>query len=159
MPSPDYARAIRSVSPDAVVLTALEIRHRALPEPVRVVNAVAAPGTTYRIEGEAYVALRFSVQPADDVEGRTPGAEVVMDNVGRELMAWVEAAEGGIGATVRLLQVLDAPGAEPEWETVLDVARVKADQERLVVSLGYDPLLGRAAVAMKHDPETSPGLF
>ena len=37
--------------------------------------------------------------------------------------------------------------------------RMTVDQERVTARLGFDPLLGNAAVTLRHDPETSPGLF
>ena len=165
MPSPAYERAIRATSPGEVVLLALEIRHPALPEPVRVVNAAADPevlAKTYRIEGETYAALRFEARLAGDEPGQAPRAELVMDNVGRELLTWVEAADGGVGATVRVMMALmdeQADDARVEWEVTYDVLQVRADQERLAVGLGYDPLLDRPAVLLRHDPQTSPGLF
>ena len=150
-----YVRAIRASTPTDAILTALEVSHPAVSSPVRIVN-----DTVDRIiEGERYVALRFGARLVDDVEGQVPRAEVIIDNIGRELMQWIEAAQGGVGATVRVMQVLDEPYAVPEWEMALDVASVRADQERVSVGLGFDPLLGRAAVTLRHDPQTSPGLF
>ena len=111
------------------------------------------------IEGNEYARSRFEMRRAGDVDGQAPRAELAIGNSGRDLMQWVEAADGGVGATVRMLQVLAAPGAAPEWEMTLDVLEVRADQEHLIVGLGYDPLLDRAAVLMRHDPQTSPGLF
>ncbi len=147
-----YDRALRASSPLDRVLTALEIRHPAIVEPVRVVN----DADDHTIEGERYVGLRFGARFADDVEGREPRAELVIDNVGRELTQWIEAAGGGVGATVRVMQVVDGI---PEWEMTMDVAHIRLDQERVTARLGFDPLLGRAAVTLRHDPQTSPGLF
>ncbi len=93
------------------------------------------------------------------MEGQAPQAELAIDNVGRALTQWVEAAGGGTGATVRVMQVLDIADPEVEWELTMDVAGVQVDAERVTARLGFDPLLGRAAVVMRHDPQTSPGLF
>ena len=147
--------AIRESAPERRVLTALEIRHPAVAQPVRVVNDTE----DRTIEGNRYVALRFDARLADDVEGQAPQAELAIDNVGRALTQWVEAAGGGAGATVRVMQVLDIADPEVEWELTMDVAGVQVDAERLTARLGFDPLLGRAAVVMRHDPQTSPGLF
>ncbi len=150
-----YDRALRASSPLDRVLTALEIRHPAIVEPVRVVNHTE----DLTIDGERYVALRFGARFADDVEGRVPRAELVIDNIGRELTQWIEAAQGGVGATVRIMQVLADKPTTPEWEMTTDIAHIRLDQERVVARLGFDPLLGRAAVTLRHDPQTSPGLF
>ena len=154
MTSAQYRRTIRASAPDDTVLTALDIRHPDLAEPVRVVNDAA----DHTIAGKPYVGLRFEARLADDVEGRAPQAELAIDNAGRDLMHWIEAAGGGAGASVRVMRVLASTGAV-EWEMTLDIASLRADQERVVARLGFDPLLGRAAVALRHDPQTSPGLF
>ncbi len=150
-----YARTIRESAPEHRLLTALEIRHPAVAAPVRVIN----DSEERRIEGSRYIALRFDARLADDVEGQAPQAELAIDNVGRDLTQWIEAAGGGTGATVRVMQVLDIPDPEVEWELTMDVAGMQLDAERVTARLGFDPLLGRAAVTLRHDPQTSPGLF
>ena len=147
-----YDRALRASAPEDAVLTALAIHHPVLLEPARLVN----DAVSRMIEGNEYARSRFEMRRAGDVDGQAPRAELAIGNSGRDLMQWVEAADGGVGATVRMLQVLAAPGAAPEWEMTLDVLEVRADQEHLIVGLGYDPLLDRAAVLMRHDPQTSP---
>ena len=154
-PGEQYARTIRESAPERRLLTALEIRHPAVAQPVRVVNDIE----DRTIEGNRYVALRFDARLADDVEGQAPQAELAIDNVGRDLTQWVEAAGGGAGATVRVLQVLDIDDPPVEWELTMDLAGVQVDAERVTARLGFDPLLGRAAVSLRHDPQTSPGLF
>ena len=154
-PAEQYARTIRESAPERRLLTALEIRHPAVAQPVRVVNDTE----DRTIEGNRYVALRFDARLADDVEGQAPQAELAIDNVGRDLTQWVEAAQGGTGATVRVLQVLDIDDPPVEWELTMDLAGVQVDAERVTARLGFDPLLGRAAVTLRHDPQTSPGLF
>ena len=150
-----YERAIREAAPVDRVVTALEIRHPAVARPVRVVNDTE----NRRIEGREYVALRFDARLADDIAGQAPQAELAIDNIGRDLTQWIEAAGGGIGATVRVMLVLAVPNPTVEWELTLDVAGIAVDQERVTARLGFDPLLGAAAVRLRHDPQTSPGIF
>ncbi len=150
-----YESAIREAAPVDRVVTALEIRHPAVPRPVRVVNDTE----NRRIEGREYIALRFDARLADDIAGQAPQAELAIDNIGRDLTQWIEAAGGGIGATVRVMLVLAVPNPSVEWELTLDVAGIAVDQERVTARLGFDPLLGAAAVRLRHDPQTSPGIF
>ena len=150
-----YQRAIREAAPADRVVTALEIRHPAVAQPVRVVNDTV----NHRIEGSEYIALRFDARLVDDIAGQAPQAELSIDNIGRDLTQWIEAAGGGIGATVRVMLVLAVPNPPVEWELTLDVAGITVDQERVTARLGFDPLLGAAAVRVRHDPQTSPGLF
>ena len=150
-----FAHSLRASAPGDALLTALEIEHPAAAQPVRVINDTR----NRRIEGAEYVALRFDAKLADDIGGQVPQAELGIDNVGRELTQWIEATGGGVGATVRVMLVLDIEDPPVEWEVMLDVASMAVDQERVTARLGFDPLLGRAAVALRHDPQTSPGLF
>ncbi len=152
--APDFQRHIRETAPAGRIVAALEIRHPAIEDPVRVVN----DAQDLELGDNTYTRLRFEARLADDVEGRQATAQIVIDNIGQELTQWIERAQGGPGATVRILLV--AVGSqEAEWEAILDVTGVAVDQERVTVTLGYDPLLGRPAVTLRHDPETSPGLF
>ena len=154
-PALRFAHSLRASAPGDALLTALEIEHPAAAQPVRVINDTR----NRRIEGAEYVALRFDAKLADDIGGQVPQAELGIDNVGRELTQWIEATGGGVGATVRVMLVLDIEDPPVEWEVMLDVASMAVDQERVTARLGFDPLLGRAAVALRHDPQTSPGLF
>jgi len=137
------------------VLTALEIAHPASPTPVRIVNDTR----NREIAGATYVGVRFDIRLADDVAGRAPQAEIAIDNVGRALTQWIDLTRGAAGATVRVLQVLAVEDPEVQWEMTLDVAGMRQDASRVTARLGFDPLLGRAAVSLRHDPQTSPGLF
>ena len=150
-----YQHALREAAPADRLLTALEISHPAIAQPVRVINDTQGRA----IEGNDYVALRFDARLADDIAGQAPQAELAIDNVGRALTQWIEATGGGAGASVRVMQVLDIDDPPVEWEVTLDVAGMAVDQERVTARLGFDPLLGRAAVTLRHDPQTSPGLF
>ena len=40
----------------------------------------------------------------------------------------------------------------------MDIASISSGQS-VEIGLGYDPLLGRPAVALRYDPQTAPGLF
>ena len=150
---PGYEEVVRALTPTDVVLTALEISHPDIVTPVRVVN----DAVTQTIGGHTYVALRFEPTLVSDEDGRPPRAELVMDNVGRDLTEWLERAGGGAGATVRVMMVL-ARTLEVEWELTLDVIQVSVDQ-RVRVRLGYHPLLDRPATPWRFDPEAAPGLF
>ena len=150
-----YRRALREAAPADRLLTSLEISHPAIAQPVRVINDTIGRA----IEGNDYVALRFDARLADDIAGQAPQTELAIDNVGRALTQWIEATGGGAGASVRVMQVLDIDDPPVEWEVTLDVAGMAVDQERVTARLGFDPLLGRAAVTPRHDPQTSPGLF
>ena len=83
---------MREAAPADRLLTALEISHPAIAQPVRVINDTIGRA----IEGNDYVALRFDARLADDIAGQAPQAELAIDNVGRALTQWIEATGGGV---------------------------------------------------------------
>ena len=152
-----WQQAIRARSPETGVVIALRITHPDISTPVRVVNATL-PRT---IDGEDYLALRFGARLNDDVEGRVPRAELVMDNVGAALTQWVDASDGGSGATVTIMSVSVSVEdvATVEWSLTFDIVGMTTNHNQVVARLGFDPVLHRPAVQQRHDPTHSPGLF
>ena len=150
--SDKFDQASRAGTPEAVALTALEIRHPDVATPIRAVNDTQ----NHRIGGHEFVAARFSARLADDADGQAPRAELEIDNVGKVLTQWVELSDGGNGAVVKLMQVVD--GAM-EWSVELDVVGMRVSTQSVTARLGFDPMLHRPAVQIRHDPARSPGLF
>ena len=151
----DFAGDERASQPRERILTCVEFSHPAIAAPARLVN-----DTEDRVvEGQTYTATRFEAKLADDAKRRAPRAEIAVGNVGRVLHDWVERSGGGAGGTARIFQVIDIPGAIPEWDLELDIVGIAGDSANVTVSLGFDPLLGRPAVALRYDPQTAPGLF
>ena len=154
-----FDQASRAGTPEVMVLTALEIAHPDVAAPIRAVNDTHA----HRIDGNQFVAARFSARLADDADGQVPQAELVIDNVGDVLTQWVELSDGGNGATVKLMQVAEVPvgdgDLEVEWSVELDVVGMRVSAQSVTARLGFDPMLHRPAVQVRHDPDHSPGLF
>ena len=154
-----FDQAGRVGTPEVMVLTALELTHPAVAAPLRAVNDAQSK----RIGGHDFAAARFSARLADDADGQAPRAELVMDNVGEALTRWVEASDGGSGAVVKLMQVAEAPvddgDLEVEWAVELDVVGMRVTAQSVTARLGFDPMLHRPAVQVRHDPDHSPGLF
>lgn len=153
-PSTRYRRAVTELAPSDTVLFAVEISHPDLATPVRVVHDTAE----HVIETHTYTPCAYRIRLAEDVDGQVASAELAVDNVGRALTQWIDASDGGAGATVRIMQVL-AETAAVEWDVKFDVLTVRITQAEVIARLGYDPLLGRPAVQVRYDPTTAPGLF
>ena len=147
-----FDQASRAGTPEAPALTALEIAHPDVVAPVRAVNDTE----NHLIDGNWFVAARFSARLADDADGQAPRAELVIDNVGNVLTQWVELSDGANGATLKLMQIVDDV---VEWSVELDVVGMRVTTQSVTARLGFDPMLHRPAVQIRHDPDHSPGLF
>ena len=135
---------------------ALELSHPDVASNVRVVADTA----NHTIGGETYTAVRFSGALPQDREGEIPQAQLRIDNVGRALMDWIEASNGGRGASVRMMVVQrGASSSEIVWEVTMDVGRVGITGEYVAAVLTSERIYGRPAVKVAHTPTASPGLY
>ena len=150
-----WRRAVESLSPDLVTVTALEITHPDSPAPIRVVNDTVAR----YVEGERFDALAFDARLVQDVEGEVPSAELAIDNVGEALTTWIQASGGGSGARVRVMEVSLGDEVRIEWDLTFRVLSVRMTRREIRARIGYRRLHDEPAVVARHDPRHSPGLF
>ncbi len=136
-------------------LLCLEITHSGLATPIRVVN----DNEDITSNGDTFTALAFRCKLPDDLEGQLPRAELAVDNVGKELVQWLEASNGGEGAQVKMMQIRRADPNTVEWEQDLDLTNVKMNVQEVTGQLGFEDLLSRPAVTKMYNPVTAPGLY
>ena len=151
------AASVRSLHGEAPVY-ALEISHVSLDTPIRIV----ADNRDHSIGGQNYMALAFRAQPPSFVEGEIPRATIEIDNVGRELMQWIEASSGGRGATMRVLMVQPGVGTASAiiWELpALAVGVTEITPEKVTIGLVYRSGRRRPGIKWQFTRETTPGLF
>ena len=132
---------------------ALEISHPDVPDDIRVIG----DSDDTVIEGNMYVALAFRAKLPSDKDREFRHATIEVDNVGRRMTSWVEQSNGGRGATVRVLQVVED---QIVWELpMLLVGRAKVTNRILNISLSDSARNRSPGIKMRHDPINSPGLF
>lgn len=136
-------------------LVLLEIDHPDLVTPVRVVNDTQ----DITSNGGLYQALGFSIHIPDEEDGKLPEATLAIDNIGRELMTWLDSSAGGAGATARLMQVRRSAPDVVEYDITMDLTTLRATSAVVSGHLGYDNLLDRPAVLVRYDTHRAPGLF
>lgn len=150
-----YKSTLAATSAPEAPLTLLEIDHPALTQPVRVVN------DTQDIEsnGHLYVACPFRCTLPDDRENQLPEATLAVDNIGGDLMYWIETSGGGQGSTVRIIQVMRSRPDLVELEIAMGLFNVQVTMTEVAGKLGYEDFFNRPAVALRYDPATAPGVF
>lgn len=126
-----------------------------LSEPVRVVN----DSEDVTSNGFLYIACPFRYVLPDDFEGQLPKAKISIDNVGRDLMYWIETSNGGNGSNVKFLQIMRSRPDLIEAEIEMQLQSVSVTMKEISAELGYENLLSKPAVAMQYRPENSIGLF
>lgn len=160
MPTPQQRKAVepRSLS-GADQVYALEISHRALTTPIRIV----ADTQEHTVGSDTYIPLAFRVELPQDKQGEIREARLQVDNVGRELMKWVELSDGGRGAVMRVMRLIQPEGTESvsviDYQVVMDCGVAEVTNEYVNITLTTEPVFNRPSVLIKHDSARSPGLF
>lgn len=153
--STDARKQISKVSADDLPVTLLEITHDDLPAPVRVVN----DRQDIVFETNTYIALGFRIAMPSDLQKGLPQATLGIDNVGRELIEWLEASNGGQGTLVRIVQVLRSAPSVAEIDITMTLSNIQVNPLEVTGSLGFDDLLNIPAVVVQYTPSLAPGLF
>ncbi len=146
---------VNSVSASEAPLTLLEIDHADLSTPIRVVNdnqdLVHLTNT--------FTAMAFRITLPDDLEQGAPRAQIAIDNIGKELVSWLETSAGGQGATVRIIQVLRSLPDIVEWDVTMNLTDITINQREVTGQLGFSDVMDLPGVPLRYRPEIAPGLF
>jgi hypothetical protein len=122
---------------------------------VRVVN----DNLDVTFETNLYTALAFRASLPDDVAQKLPRARLAVDNIGKELVSWLELSGGGQGATCRMIQIMRSDPATVEWEITMDLSNLSITMLEVTGELSFDDLLNKPGVALMYRPSVAPGLF
>jgi len=153
--SSDYKSTLSAVSATEAPLVLLEIYHSSLTEPVRVVN----DNIDLTSNGDLFIACEFRCILPDDYESQLPKAQLAVDNVGRDLMYWIETSNGGKGSTVRFMQVMRSRPDVVEWEITMNLYNVNCTMQEITADLGFDNLFSKPAIRVQYRPDNSNGIF
>lgn len=153
--SAHYKGTIAQVNAAEAPLLLLEIDHPALSQPVRVVNDTQ----DITSNGHLFTACAFRVDLPDDLENQLPKARLAVDNVGRDLVYWIETSAGAPGSTCRIMQVLRTAADTVEWEITLDLSNPSLNAMEVSSDLVVENLFSAPAVTLQFRPETAPGVF
>lgn len=109
--------------------------------------------------GQTYIGFPFRFKAPDDVAGVVPRAQLEIDNVGREMTADLEGLQPNeiITATVKI-----ADKADPDtiFQSIpLPVTRVSVTPAVVTADCGVDYIMRQAAVKLRGNPHTLPGIF
>lgn len=153
--SAEFKSTLASVSAPEAPLILLEISHPSLTSPIRVVNDMQDIDSN----GNLFVACPFRCVLPDDYEGQMPKARLSVDNVGRELMYWIETSSGGQGSLVRFMQIMRSRPDLIEWEITMNLYNVSVTMQEISAELGFENLFAKPAISMQYRPDNSIGIF
>lgn len=109
--------------------------------------------------GREYVGIPFGFTLPDDVSGQVPKAQLVMDNVGRDIGAELERIGPNEVVTAKLLLSDRAAPDVIERELVLPVTGFSVTGATATATCGVDYIMRQQAVRLRGNPFTLPGIF
>lgn len=133
----------------------LTITGGGIAQPIRLV----ADTRNCESQGFTFLALPFEAVLPKDAAKEVPRAQLRIDNVGRELGQELEALHPGAELTARLQVVYRATPDVVEYDFTAPLSSVKANVFSASGYMGPTELMRRAAVNLRFDPFTAPGLF
>ena len=150
----EFIRNANSTSAKEAALTALEISHADLTDPIRVV----IDNQDLPHNGETFVAISAEVTWPDDKAQGQPRANITVDNVGRVMTDWIESSNGGENASYRFMHILRSDPDTVQAETTLSASNVSMSWTDVTATLGYEDILNLPAVALNFTAVSAPGL-
>jgi hypothetical protein len=153
--SAQYKSTLAKVSGEETPRILLQINHPALTNPIRVINDTL----NLTSNGFEYIAFPFEVSLPDDFENKLPKATLSINNVGKDLMFWIESTAGGQGSTATFSQIMRSRPNQIEWSITMSLFNVMATNLDVSAELGFENLFAKPAVSIQYRPTNSPGLF
>jgi len=133
----------------------LQIDHPELTSPIRVINDTQ----DLTSNGYVYIAYPFEIVLPDDFENQLPKARLSINNVGKDLMFWIESTDGGYGSTATFSQIMRSRPNQIEWSITMSLFNVAATNVDVSAELGFENLFAKPAIQMQYRPNTAIALF
>jgi hypothetical protein len=174
MPDPTLSAAIQeayaSAPTDTIIHHTLELWHPSFTVPIRLVrdntsiDAMIEAGAA-RDAGlvVSFTGYAFDVVPPDQTSAGLPECTIEIDNVGREILAQIDAAVMGTAKITVIYraylsdQLLLGPENDPPVE--MEISHISASPMRISARAGFVNMLDRQFPRLVYDLETFPGLL
>lgn len=153
--SDNFKINVNKLNADEALIVLLEIEHALLPEPVRLVNDVEDIVSN----GHNYMAMGFDVKWNNDAQGELPKVQLVMQNVGRSMMRWIDMSNGASYTTIRAKVIRRSDPDTVEESLKLQVERITANLLTITFNLVIQNQLIRRGIKRVFTKEKAPGLF
>lgn len=160
--------AYASAPSDEVILFTIEMRHPKFTTPLRVVRDFK--NLTARLESDApvnggeevlFIAYPFDIQPPDTDEYGKPELTITIDNVGREIMVYIEQAvrtRDVIDVTYRLYLASDLSGPQNNPPMTMQVTSISATPQSITMVASFADLSSKAFPKRMYTLEQFPSL-
>lgn len=173
MPDPTLNQALEeayaSAPTEEIIMHTLEFRHASFTQPLRVVRDVHE--FTARLEASApanpgedviFVGFAFDLVPPDVTTGPSPEIRLIIDNVSRDIMAYLDLASNSdtlVEMTYRPYLYSDPTTPQMDPPLTLVLRDVEADVFRITARAGFGDFANRRFPNDLYNAQRFPGLL
>lgn len=140
---------------DEALLVCLEISHSFLADPIYLVN----DSRNLVSDGKDHIAMPFSVKRQNDVQGELPRAALIIPNIGRELVKWIDSSGGGKGASIIVKLIRRSAPDVVEESLSFGISTVTVTTQNVTINLIVQNNLVKRACRLVYDKIKAAGLF
>lgn len=141
-------------SSDEGIYSLIKITHPFLNKPICIIN----DSKNFDFQDETYVAMPFQIKRQDDIQGELPKVVLTVSNVGRSMIKWIDASNGGMNGIVTVFLVRRSSQFEEE-KIVLGINSIIVTTETLSFNLVIQNNLIKRSMRYLYDLKKSRGLF
>lgn len=146
---------VNRLNSDEIVLVLLEITHPKITDPLRLVN----DNQEFIFKGDYYYPTSFSLHRQSDIESELPVVSLRVQNIGRELVRWIDYSGGGYGAKMKVIMARRSEPNIEEEVLFLGIEKTTITQEAVTFNLVIQNNLIKRSIRFMYDTRRNPGLF
>lgn len=141
---------------DECPVTLITVEHPALPAPLRLcdqpVNVIS--------RGMEFVAFPFRIVLPTDLEDQPPTATLVLDNISREMTAWLRPLTTPALCLIEIVLASSPDVVEAQWpEMRFAQNRWPPGGATIEIELGLDDISTEPLAQNSFNPSTTPGIY
>lgn len=155
MTSPGFKVNVNKLAPCEEPVILLELSHKDLSDDIR----IAQSNEDIIHNGNTYHATDFNFKHFKDSDSENPTAQIVISNIGRDMMRFIHLTNGAQDTLVTYKVVRKTDPDTIELTSCSFIRRITATIEAITITLSFYNFFNRRAIKRIFDPEHSPGLF
>lgn len=140
---------------DEALLVCLEITHPFLTETIFLVNDIK----DLLSNSNNYIAMPFVVDRPSDVQGELPKATLTIQNIGRDLVRWIDSSGGAKGAEIKVKLIRRSKPDIVEESLDFGISTVTVNTQVVMFNLIVQNNLVKRACRLVYDIKKATGLF
>lgn len=151
----DFVVNANKLNTDDPVLVLMDIEHPFIDDTIRLIN----DNMDIVSLSNRYLSMPFDIKRQSDVQNELPRITVVIQNVGRSIVKWIDSSGGGRNAKIKIKLVRRSTPDIIEETLELAVATVTITTETILLNLIIQNNLNKRSCRLTFDVYRALGLF